>query len=383
MSAPLHRPGSPAPGPHTSGGWLAAHIPGEGPVALTRTEIALPAGLARGSLMAEFSLARGAPETAVPLVQLTRQGEDPRSLSIALDAEGHLQLIQRRGAEFHALSIDASAARQSGGRMRMLWRWDTARGDSLLSLEMPGGGALRQRAGHGPLALTREDVRALISGGAQVRFGPTLDWIALGDHLQPVGPGACFAPATPIETPQGPRPAGSLRAGDLVETVDAGPQEVLWSGRIALPALGGLRPVRLCPPGFGETRDLWLMARHRIALSGPAIDYLFDHEEVLVAAGQLIDGCHALQPAPAGVLHWQGLLLAGHHLLIADGCRIESLYAGRLARQPALAATTALAEMARAGRLPEHGTPVRPVLADWEAEMLALHRAQTRSPVAA
>lgn len=364
-----------------AGGWIVAHVPGEGAVTLGPRETLAPM-LAQGSLLAEFTLIRGA-QGALPLVQLTRQGEAPRSLSIGLDPEGHLQVIQRRGTDFHAISLDASAEVAQGGRMRMSWRWDAIRAESLLTLEALGTGQMRQRAGRHPLPMPREDLRALGEGAAQVRFGPCLDWIALGDHLHPVGPAACFAPTTPIETPQGPRPAGSLRAGDLVETVDAGPQPVLWSGRIALPALGGLRPVRLCPPGFGETRDLWLMAQHRLALSGPTVDYLFGQDEVLIAAQHLVDGCHALQPTRAGVLQWHGILLADHHLLIADGCRIESLYAGRLARQPALAATTALADLARAGTLPAHGAPVRPVLNGYEAEMLAVARAQGRGPVAA
>lgn len=369
-------------------GWIAAHLPGEGAVTLGARET-LPPQLGQGSLIAEVTLP---PETRGPLtlVDLTGHGRAGQDLVIGLDAEGHLQLVQRQGRAFHALSIDIGAELTTGGRMRLTWSWDAPQGESLLTLEAVDRGTLRQRAGRAPLPVGREILRALVSGTATgpervtgTRLAPFLDWLAFGDHRQPVGPGACFAPSTPIETPQGPRPAGSLRAGDLVETADAGAQRVLWSGRVALPALGSLRPVRLCPPTFGETRDLWLLPQHRVALSGPTLEYLLGKEEVLIAARHLVDGCTALQPARPAVLNWQGLLLEGHHLLIADGCRIESLYAGRLARQAPLAATTALADLARAGGLPEHGAPVRPVLSAFEAEILAAQRAQGRGPVAA
>ena len=108
-----------------------------------------------------------------------------------------------------------------------------------------------------------------------------------------------------------------------------------------------------------------------------------EHDEVLVEARHLVDGCTALQPDRPNVLGWQGVLLDGHHLLIADGCRLESLNAGRLARQPALAATTALADLAAIGALPEHRSPVRRVLEGFETRSLAAARSRSRSPVAA
>lgn len=369
------------PQPHA--GWFAAHLPGEG--ALTLAPRALPALLPQGSLMLEFTLMRGEAELP-PLLHLARAGTQPRFFSLGFTGQGHISLLQRHGAEFHAISLDATDALAAGGRMRLSWRWDAVRGESLLTLESLDAGTLRQRAGTDPLPMPRDDLLALCAGegpGGEARIGPRVDWLALGDHLHPLGPAACFAPSTPLQTPQGLRPAGSLRAGDWVETVDAGPQQVLWSGRVSLPALGNLRPVRLSAPSFGETHDLWLLPQHRVALSGPAVEYIFGEDEVLVEARHLVDGCSALQPDRPNVLGWHGILLAGHHLLIADGCRIESLNTGRLARQPALAATTALADLARMGTLPEHRHPARRVLSGYETMTLAAVRAQGRGPVAA
>lgn len=362
------------------GGWLRAHLPDEGAIALAHR--ALPELWPRGSLMLEFTLLRGE-EGPLPLLHLPPLARDGLFLSIAIGTEHQLALIERRGAAFHALSIDATEECLAGGRMRLIWSWDSATDTSLLTLEALDQATLRQRAGTAPLSPRRAEVAALVAGAQGALPGPRVDWLAIGDHLQPVGPGACFAPATPIATPEGLRPAGSLQPGDLVETVDAGPQPVLWSGRVMLPALGALRPVRLSAPSFAERTDLWLLPQHRVALAGPAVDYLFGEEEVLIAAQHLVDGCSAQQPDRPCVLGWQGIMLAGHHLLIADGCRMESLSAGRLARQPALARTTTLAALAEVGTLPVHATPVRRELAPHEAQALALARARGRGPLAA
>ena len=100
-------------------------------------------------------------------------------------------------------------------------------------------------------------------------------------------------------------------------------------------------------------------------------------------ARDLADGCTALQPDRPCVLNWHGLLLDGHHLLIADGCPVESLSIGRLAGQPALARTTALAPLVLDSCLPMHRAPMRRALAPFEAQALAAARRQGRGPVAA
>lgn len=361
-------------------GWFVAHVPGRGAISLAaRSPAQVPV---RGTMMVEFALMPG--ETG-PLSLLALEGRSTveTCLSLGFDGAGRLALLQRRGDAVHALSLDAAAECAAGGRMRVTWRWDLQHDESLLSLEALDAGSLRQRSATAPLPVTRAEMMALAEARAPARLGPRLDFLALGDHLHPLGPAACFAPSTPIATPRGERPAGSLRPGDLVETVDAGAQPVLWSGRIALPALGSMRPVRLCAPAFGATRDLWLLPQHRIALGGPAVDYLFGEDEVLIAARHLVDGCAAQQPDRPCVLNWHGLLLADHHLLIADGCRIESLGVGRLARQPVLARSTALSDLAAAGTLPQHCAPVRRSLLPFEVQALGSARDQGRGPIAA
>ncbi|WP_417806640.1 Hint domain-containing protein [Thioclava sp.] len=362
-------------------GWIAAFEPHRGHYRFD--DRVLPPILAQGTLMLEFTLVRDE-SGPLPLIHLEDRTAGWREfLSLGLDAQGRISLTQRRGDQVHAISLDARSEIMTGGRMRLSWRWDGPGRESLLTLKALDHGTLRQHSGHAPLPPTRAEAMALVAGDGRAKLGPRVSWLALGDHLHPLGPGACFAPATPIETPRGSRPAAHIRAGDEVLTADAGPQKVVWAGRVTLPALGHLRPVQLRAPVFGKTRDLWLLPQHRIALCGPSVDYILGEEKVLIEAHHLVDACTALQPDRPGLLSWQGILLGGHHLLIADGCEVESLHIGRLARQPLLAATTALAEIARAGELPLHRKPVLKIASGYEAATLAAARRHGRGPVAA
>lgn len=364
----------------SAGGWLGGHIRGRGYVPLSTNPV--PALMSTGTLMLEFTLERGQ-SGPLPLLHYATRAGWPRLLSLSLTAEGRFALSQRQGDALTTLSLGAEAETAAGGRMRLSWSWDGPARRSQLTLEALDDGTLRQRAGVDPLPVPRDDILALLAASGPARLGAQVEWLAVGTQIQPVGPGACFAPSTLLETPQGPRPASVIRAGDWVETADAGPQQVLWSGRISLPSLGALRPVRLCAPSFGRASDLWVLPHQRIAISGASVEYLFGDDEVLIEARHLVDGCTALQPDQPAVLGWQGILLDRHHLLIADGCRMESLFSGGLARHPAIAATTALADLAAAGRLPLHRDPARRALCPYEAMTLVSNRAQGRGPVAA
>lgn len=335
----------------------------------------IPAQLDTGSLALEVTLPRGT-YGARPILHHGSRENGMRMITLHLSLDGRLILTQIVGEHRQSLSLDAADGLANGGCLRVTYRWSAAQ--SLLTLEAPDAGLIRQRAGAGVPALSRDDLIALLSPAAQ---GPGLDWIAIGDHAQPVGPAACFSPSTPILTPTGNRSAATIKAGDWVETADAGPQEVLWSGRVDWPAFGSFAPVRLSAPAFGQTRDLWLLPAHRIAASGPSIEYHMGRDEVLIEVRHLIDGCSARQSPASRVLSWHGILLRKHHLLIADGCQIESLYTGGLGLAPDLMKTTALAPVT--GKLPVQRPLILRELSRAEEMTLASVRAQARGPIAA
>ena len=66
----------------------------------------------------------------------------------------------------------------------------------------------------------------------------------------PVPP--CFTPGTLITTPEGPRRVEEIRVGDLVTTMDHGPQPVRWIGRRTVGAMDGFAPVRIEAGALGK-----------------------------------------------------------------------------------------------------------------------------------
>jgi Hint domain len=336
----------------------------------------LPASLLRGTLLCEIDPAwtRAA---GAPLLHLARRLPVPVLLSVSLDDAGRLHLVHRQGDRRVAMSVGTDGT-QGAGHLRITYHWDVAAAVALLTVEDPGTGAIRQQIAADPPPLDMGDALALLDGAA----GAGVLWSALGTGRHPVGVGACFGGATPVATPSGAVLAAHLKAGDAVLT-ESGPQVALWSGQMTVPACGSYRPIRLVAPYFAAGADLTVPPHARIAVSGPEVEYLFDADEVLVEARHLVNGHTAVWADTGPLATWHGILFSGHHLVRADGCRMESLFLGGLAAAPDLARTTVLGGLVRDGRLPRHRVPVRRELCAFEAATLALTLSQRRSPVAA
>ena len=97
----------------------------------------------------------------------------------------------------------------------------------------------------------------------------------------------CFASGTLIETPEGPRFVESLREGDEVNTLDAGPQPIRWVGHVRVPGDGVNAPIPIARGALGNIRDLWVSPNHRMLLRGSKAELMFGEDEVFVAAKHL------------------------------------------------------------------------------------------------
>ncbi|QFU08648.1 hypothetical protein PARPLA_02655 [Rhodobacteraceae bacterium THAF1] len=145
-----------------------------------------------------------------------------------------------------------------------------------------------------------------------------------GDRLV-IDYAVCFAAGTPILTPQGYRAVETLTAGDLVQTVDHGPQPLVWAGSSAHDLEGqdsGHRPIRLRQGAYGETADLLVSPQHMVL-----------HDDRLVRAKHLAEHPGTGARVAQGVrrVEYVHLMCAQHELLIADGCQTESFYPGPMA----------------------------------------------------
>lgn len=161
----------------------------------------------------------------------------------------------------------------------------------------------------------------------------------------------CLVAGTNIRVPGGEVAVESLRPGDLVETLDHGPQPLLWTGHktvsgAELARSDKLRPVRIKAGTLGAMSDLWVSPQHRmvVVMSG--------HEYLVRAAhlAKLAKGRVRIGNGKRSV-SYHHLLFAQHQIIIANGAPTESFYPGRIG----LRALAPIARLEVLRRLPNLG----------------------------
>ncbi len=142
----------------------------------------------------------------------------------------------------------------------------------------------------------------------------------------------CFAAGTLIDTPQGPRPVDDLAVGDMVTTLDKGPAQVRWTASRTTSGMGRNAPVLFKAGAMGNLRDVFLSPHHRVLVSGADVELLFGVDEVLVAAGQMVNGTD-IRRVPQPAVTYVHFACDGHEVVSAEGMLSETLYPGPQALQ--------------------------------------------------
>ena len=137
----------------------------------------------------------------------------------------------------------------------------------------------------------------------------------------------CFTPGTLIATPDGDVAVDALTVGDLVLTLDNGPQPIRWIGRRQVPGSGRMAPVRFSAGALGNHRPLLVSPQHRMLVRGWKAELLFGESEVLVAAQHLVDGDRVAR-APCPTVDYIHLAFDRHEILNSDGAWTESFNPG-------------------------------------------------------
>ncbi|MCB4458030.1 Hint domain-containing protein [Leisingera sp. McT4-56] len=141
----------------------------------------------------------------------------------------------------------------------------------------------------------------------------------------------CFTPSVRIETPRGEVAVENLREGDMVSTLDNGPQvvrKILTREARFQGALDKHRPV-LIPAGcLGKgvpKQDLIVSPNHRVLLSGKLVRDMFGSKQVLAPAKGLLPlrGIRAKRGIKG--VTYIALVLDRHEIVLADGCPCETL----------------------------------------------------------
>ena len=137
----------------------------------------------------------------------------------------------------------------------------------------------------------------------------------------------CFAQGTWITTPSGQVPIEELAAGDMVVTMDHGPQPIRWIGSSKRPATGNLAPILIRKGALGNTRDLRVSPQHRMLLSGWHAEVLFGEREVLATAKSLVND-HSILREEGDEVEYFHMLFDTHEIVYAEGAPSESFHPG-------------------------------------------------------
>lgn len=140
----------------------------------------------------------------------------------------------------------------------------------------------------------------------------------------------CFTSDTAIRTPRGDVLIDDLNVGDLVSTMDNGPQEIRWIGCRSVAARGKLAPIRIAAGALGAglpRRDLLVSPQHRMWISSRIAARVCNTAEVLVAASKLTS-LPGVSVEPGGMVTYIHLLCDRHEILFAEDAPSESLFTG-------------------------------------------------------
>jgi len=192
-------------------------------------------------------------------------------------------------------------------------------------------------------------------------------------HEREIANLVCFTPGTRLLTPQGARTIETLRPGDLVITRDHGPQPIRWMGGRTVAGTGPCAPVRVAPsvPGAGS-KGLLVSPQHRVLYTGYSAELLFGDGEVLIRAGDLVNG-QTVRICPCPTISYLHLMFDRHEVIYAEGIATESFHAA----DPAIAALEPTARAMLFAAFPElrsapgrHRESARYCLAPHEAALL-------------
>lgn len=198
----------------------------------------------------------------------------------------------------------------------------------------------------------------------------------------------CFTPDTRLDTPEGPRPVADLAEGDLVLTKDNGAQPIRWRGQrrlsgARLRAMPDLRPVRIRAGAAGldvPDGDLLVSPDHRMLVKGAMAVRLFNTDEVLVRARDLLNDRTVVVDHRLCEVTYVHLMFDRHQVIWANGLECESFHPVSMA----LDAIDPMDRAALAERMPDvardaalYGAYARRALSRAEAAIF-LHEAAGR-----
>jgi len=202
-----------------------------------------------------------------------------------------------------------------------------------LHADQADDGVLNQSNTTGPEAVDYSDNDQFAPGEGITFTGASADNSSFTSENTGV---ACYAPGKLIETPEGPCAVETVAVGDMVYTLDHGPQPVRWihSGVHALEKVDiDAKPVLIAAGALGKglpAQDLIVSAQHRLLVGGCGqLDGWFKTEAFAPAKSlTAIPGIRHMRGKQS--IAWIHFACDHHEVVIANGCLSESLLLGPL-----------------------------------------------------
>ncbi len=179
------------------------------------------------------------------------------------------------------------------------------------------------------------DASTLIIRG-QFAFGSQDNYLLLDDLALTPTNVACFTRGSMIDTPSGPKAIETLKAGDLVDTLDHGPVAISWIGSSRVnfanySRSGKLRPIVIRAGAFGHGMpkvDMRVSRQHRMLVSSKIAKRMFNVSEVLIPAARLLSLPGVEIDEETQEVEYLHLMFDQHQVIWADGAPTESFFFG-------------------------------------------------------
>lgn len=324
--------------------------------------------LSCGSLIVETCLDQ-ADLTLSPLLKCKLSGATSSLFSLSVDRRGTVQVRLQLDGAICSLDLEGDA-NLTQAPLRITFSWDVQNKSALLSVEAPQDGYLSQAEICTPLPMPIEIINALLAQKYPANVSSNVTFLSISNQIEPVGITPSIAGQSLIDTPIGQVPIQTLNRGDLVTTLDNGPQPIRWICERTVPTRGLFQPLMLRAPYFGLRQDTFVAPEQRLVFENTEIEYLFGVESVLVEARHLANNVNVIrEPASTDSIHLYQLLFDDHEIITVSGCKMESLYIGQIANNPEILKSTLLAGMPAAD-VPRHKEIARPLLRSYEAMAL-------------
>ena len=282
--------------------------------------------LPRGAFVMELMLPLSGPVVLLDHAFTDAKSNRAFGFSVFHDPDRGLILLQRQGKRLlrHIVPEPMTGRPGAGGAgagesglVRIIFQWDVLVRSWQLSVDMLNGHPVDIAQGVDPVLWSVADMVAICASGQ--RHASVL-WFGVTTRATPPVPHPWIGQRTQVDTPDGPVAAGLLRVGDVVTTLDGGPQRVLALRHLRVPGRGAFAPILLRAPYFGTTQDLLVSSEQALCLHGTSVEYLYGEDRVLATARHMADGIAAFADNRRSVLTGVSLDFGGPALITADGC---------------------------------------------------------------